>query len=84
MGLCCKIGDNAFYFAGEEGEGYTAEEYLKEYTEDEIIDEIFGVLKDKQSAEENGLSEGEYELYELLLEPSDKGKAPKNKNDMER
>lgn len=65
--LCCRIGDNAFYFAGYTDGNMTVDEYKNQYTESEIIDLIYDILKDEESAEENGLDEGEMEFYELLL-----------------
>lgn len=65
--LCCRIGDNAFYFAGYSDSELTVDEYKNQYTESEVIDFIYDILKDKKSAEENGLDEGEIEFYELLL-----------------
>jgi hypothetical protein len=67
VSLCCRIGDNAFYFAGCEDENLTVEEYLAEYSLEEIVDKIYDVLKDEESAEEYGLDDNELEYYELIL-----------------
>lgn len=65
--LCCRIGDNAFYFAGYADSELIVDEYKKQYTTSEIIDFIYDILKDKETAKENGLDEWEIEFYELLL-----------------
>lgn len=68
IGLCCRIEDNAFYFAGMEDEDLTAKEYLESHTTDEIIDMIFNVLKDQKTAEENGIYEEEWLFYKAVLD----------------
>ena len=68
ISLCCKIGDNAFYFVGMEDENLTTTEYWKSYTLDMTIDMIYEILKDVKSAEDSGLDEGEWEYYKALLE----------------
>lgn len=67
LGICCKIGDMAFYFIGSEDDSLTKEEYWKAYTLDMTIDLIFNILKDSKSAEENGLDDLEIGYYESLL-----------------
>lgn len=67
VSLCCRIADNAFYFVGMEDEDLTAEEFLKSYTMDEIIDMIYDILKDVESAEENGIDSTELNYYESIL-----------------
>lgn len=67
LGICCKIGDNAFYFLGSEDDSITNEEYWKSYTLDMTIDMIFNILKDPKSAEENGLDDWEIGYYESVL-----------------
>lgn len=67
INICCKIGDNAFYFVGMEDENLTVEEYWKSYTMDMTINMLYEILKDVQSAEDNGLDEGEWEYYKALL-----------------
>lgn len=67
MGICCKIGDNAFYFLGSKDDNITKEEYWKSYTLDMTIDMIFDILKDSESAEKNGLDDLEIGYYESLL-----------------
>jgi len=51
-GVACQIGSgslsNWFYFAGMEGEGVSAEEYLKDVPMEDIIREIVDVLDDFQ------------------------------------
>ena len=67
MGICCKIGDNAFYFLGSQDDNITKEEYWKSYTLDMTIDMIFDILKSTKSAEENGLDDWEIGYYESVL-----------------
>lgn len=67
LGICCKIGDNAFYFLGSEDDNITKEEYWKTYTLDMTIDMIFDILKDSESAERNGLDDWEIGYYESVL-----------------
>lgn len=35
IGICCRIGDNAFYFLGSEDDDLTKEEYWESYTLEE-------------------------------------------------
>jgi len=67
INICCKIGDNAFYFVGMEDENLTVEEYWKSYTMDMTIDMLYEILKDVKSAEDSGLDEGEWKYYKALL-----------------
>ena len=67
ISICCKIGDNAFYFVGMEDEDLTVEEYWKSYTMDMTIDMLYDILKDSKSAENNGLDVYEWEYYRSLL-----------------
>lgn len=67
INICCKIGDNAFCFIGMEDENLTVEEYWKSYTMDMTIDMLYEILNDVESAEDNGLDEGEWEYYQALL-----------------
>lgn len=65
--ICCRIGDNAFYFGGTEIENITTEEYWKSCTLDTTIDMLYEILKDVESAEDNGLDIGEWEYYRAIL-----------------
>ena len=67
LGICCKIGDNAFYFVGSEDVNLTKEEYWKSYTLDMTIDMIFNILKNTKSAEKNGLEGWEHDYYKAML-----------------
>lgn len=67
INICCKIGDNAFYFIGMEDENLTVEEYWKSYTMDMTIEMLYEILKDVKSAEDSGLDDGEWEYYKALL-----------------
>lgn len=66
-GICCKIGEMAFYFLGLEDENITKEEYWKSYTLDMTIDMIFDILKDFESAKKTGLDDFEISYYESIL-----------------
>jgi hypothetical protein len=74
ISLCCRIGDAAFYFVGMEDEDLTAEEYLMSYTMDEIVNMLYDILKDVESAEENGLDFIELEYYESILDDTRNGR----------
>ena len=67
LGICCRIGDNAFYFLGNREEPSTKEEYWKMYTLDTTISMIFEILKSDESAEDNGLDFEELAYYEAVL-----------------
>ena len=67
IGVCCRIGDNAFYFLDVENSDLSVEEYWKLYTLDMTIDMLYNVLKDVESAEENGLDRIEFGYYESVL-----------------
>lgn len=67
ISICCRIGDNAFYFLGSEDDDLTKEEYWELYTLDMTIDMIFNMLKDVESAEENGIDCMELDYYEAVL-----------------
>lgn len=67
INICCRVGDNAFYFVGMEDEDLTVEEYLESYSMSEIIDMLYEILKDVESAEDNGLDVGEWEYYRAIL-----------------
>ena len=67
MGICCEIGENAFYFAGPKDVDLTKEKYWGIYTLDMTIDMIFNMLKDVESAEENGIDCAELNYYEAVI-----------------
>lgn len=67
MGICCKIGENAFYFTDSKDVDLTKEKYCGKYTLDMTIDMIFNMLKDVEAAEENGLDSTELDYYESVL-----------------
>jgi hypothetical protein len=84
IGLCCRIGDNSFYFANIDDDTLTAKEYLEKYSQEEIVDKLYDILKDEVTAEAHGLGREEYHISKCrLLEPKEKEK-PKSKDDMER
>lgn len=61
--IAAQIGDNWFYFAGNENEEMTVDEYEAEYTFDEIVDYIFDVLDSDFKTE----FEDEYWYYYYYL-----------------
>lgn len=67
VGLCCRIGDNSFYFAGIEDSCLTIKEYLEKYTMNEVISMLYDVLKDIESAESNGIDCEEWEYYRSVI-----------------
>lgn len=67
LGICCRIGDNAFYFIDPEDAELTKDEYWKKYTLDATVDTIFNILEDAESAEEYGLDLSEVEFYTSIL-----------------
>ena len=65
VGIACKISDYAFYFADPEAESMTLDEYLKEYSRNEIVDQIVDDIN-----EEGGLITefpNEYAFYYSYL-----------------
>lgn len=67
LGICCKIGDMSFYFAGMEGTDLSLDEYMKTYTQEETVDMIYDILKSPEAAEANGLDDWELGYYESML-----------------
>ena len=67
ISLCCRIGDEAFYFVGMEDSDLSTDEYWQSYTLDMTIDMLYDILKDVESAEENGLDSTELYYYESVL-----------------
>ena len=63
-GAVCKIGENWFYFGGQEAEEMTAAEYLANVPKDEIAKEILGALEDFRH--DPGFAD-EYGYYEAFL-----------------
>ena len=63
ISLCCRIGDEAFYFVGMEDSDLSTDEYWQSYTLEMTIDMLYDILKDIESAEENGLDEWEWYYY---------------------
>ena len=63
-GAVCKIGDNWFYFGGQEAEDVTAAEYLANVPKDEIAKEILGALEDFRH---DPVFTDEYGYYEAFL-----------------
>lgn len=64
-GICCEIGNYAFYFLAFDE--VPLEEFWTKYSKEEITTMIWSVIKNKETAEKNGLSEEEQEYYEELL-----------------
>ena len=64
-GTVCRIGENWFYFGGQEAENSDPEEYLKNVGEEGVRDEIFTTLEDFREAPYT--YEDEYKYYESYL-----------------
>lgn len=64
-GVVCKIGEIWFYFGGLTAEESTVEEYKNCVPEEDIVDEIYGVLDDFRKDGEEFLDE--YLYYECFL-----------------
>lgn len=69
-GICCNIGEYAFYFIGCEDENLSEKEYWNSYTLDETINMIYDILKNERSAVDNGIYEDEYNYYAAVLTAS--------------
>lgn len=67
LGICCRIGDNAFYFAGSEAEVLTKEKYVETFSMGDTIEMLYNILKTAESAEDNGIYEEEYDYYQAVL-----------------
>ena len=67
IGLCCRIGEIAFYFIGDQDSDLTVEEYWKSYTLDMTVDMIYNILKDVRAAEDIGIDYIEYCYYKSIL-----------------
>ena len=65
--LCCKIGNNAFYFAASEDEDLTKEQYEETYNKQEIVEQLYEMLKDRDTAISYGIYKFEYEYYKNIL-----------------
>ena len=63
-GTVCQIGDNQFYFGGQQAEDSTAEEYLNNVPLDNIVSEIYTTLEEFRTTE--GF-EDEYHYYDIYL-----------------
>ena len=61
IGICCQIGENAFYFLDSE------EDSLSIYSLEETVDMIWKILKNETTAEEHGIYDFEYEYYVDVL-----------------
>ena len=70
LGICCRIGDNAFYFCEDKANDLTRDTYWKNYSLEMTVDMLYEILKDKDSAEENGLDEMELAYYDAVLSDS--------------
>lgn len=62
-GTVCRIGEGWFYFGGVTAEGMNPEEYLKEVSVNDIVDEIYRVLKDNSGR----MLKSERKYYEAYL-----------------
>lgn len=65
-GICCKLGDYAFYFVGTDDQ-MSVEEYWQSYTKDMTVKMLHDVLKNQKAAEENGIEVYEWKYYYSIL-----------------
>lgn len=66
-GLACRIGNNAFFFAGTEGEKVNAKTWQKQHTLKETAQWLYDVLKTQDTALANGLTKDKYADYVTIL-----------------
>ena len=62
-GAVCQIGENWFYFGGQEAEDMTAAEYLANVPKNEIAKEILGTLEDFRHDPDFADEYGYYEAF---------------------
>ena len=67
IGICCQIGENAFYFLDSEEESLSISNYWEIYSLEETVDMIWKILKNETTAEEHGIYDYEYEYYVDVL-----------------
>lgn len=65
VGTVCKIGEHWFYFGGETAEGMQPEDYLRAVSLEDIVNEVFDVLKNFRRSDET--FGGEYAYCEAYL-----------------
>lgn len=63
IGICCQIGENAFYFLDSEEDSLSISNYWEIYSLEETVDMIWKILKNETTAEEHGIYDFEYEYY---------------------
>lgn len=83
ISLCCRIGQNAFYFIGLEDSDLSVEDYWNSYTMEMTINMIYEILKDIDSAKVNGLDDYELEYYESILYMEDNNYETEYEHDKE-
>lgn len=66
-GLACRIGNNAFFFAGTEGDKVSARTWKKQHTLEETAQWLHDVLRTQDTALDNGLEKDEYAEYLAIL-----------------
>lgn len=67
IGICCQIGENAFYFLDDEDNSLSISNYWEIYSLEETVDMIWKILKNETTAEEHGICDYEYEYYVDVL-----------------
>ena len=67
IGICCQIGENAFYFLDSEEDSLSISNYWEIYSLEETVDMIWKILKNETTAEEHGIYDFEYEYYVDVL-----------------
>lgn len=60
IGICCQIGENAFYFLDDEDNSLSISNYWEIYSLEETVDMIWKILKNETTAEEHGICDYEY------------------------
>ncbi len=63
-GTVCQIGDSWFYFGGMTAEEINPSEYLRDMSEDDIVEVIFSTLEDFRK---DKYAKDEYDYYEAVL-----------------
>lgn len=67
IGICCQIGENAFYFLDGKEDSLSISNYWEVYSLEETVDMIWTILKNETTAEENAIYDYEYEYYVDVL-----------------
>ena len=66
-GICCKIGNNAFYFLGLMDVFESIDDYWKNYTKEQTAQLIYDAICTQDVAELTGIYEEEWDYYYNML-----------------